>query len=1298
MGDYSRLTDRPEKRYSGVLLQQGRVQLDADWNEQAAIVKRRWQVQALDTFGPCAVPKVTTPDAFAISPILGPPLDLDIGSGRLYLDGLLAEHFSNEELPDGSPVTYLNQPFYPDPPALPNSGNGVAYLDVWEREVTYIEDPNLLEKALGGPDTTTRVQTVWQVKVHSTDGVTPECELDWGSLFPPSAGRLSSRAIAPPASDDPCILSPTGGYRGLENRLYRVEIHQGGNLANARFKWSRDNASVVSAVEDIATTGSQSTLTVSRIGRDPILRFQYDDWVEILDDHRELMNESGEIARVAEIHEAQRQLVLNRAIPTAGQRAFGATPAELRDRHTRVRRWNQQRDAGGTVLSDGLVPIVGGWIPLEDGVEVQFNLSGGEFRAGDYWVFTARAADGSVEELDQAPPRGILHHYCSLATLTGLDGLPEVEDCRPLWPPEGCCCTVSVGDRLRSIGDFADIQDAIDALDEGGMICILPGLYELDQTVDILNRKNLTLSGCGPQTRIIGPDGESVFRIENSERIRLEDLDLTSSAVAGAVLVRDCQQFDLEDCRIVDSNDGKNLRVVDSQAIGVFRCWLETNGEWCQILQARDVNIAHNILRGGLWLQDGSARAVVRENDITNERGVGIALGNVADAIELSPSEAGVTTVHIANNLIHGTANSGISTVANPIGQQLGIGDVEYMAIVGNCIIECVREAPNSFYDDEAVGGIVLREVAQIRIHNNYIAENGAEQQVPACGIFVNDCQGLDIENNTIVDNGSVQAPAQTCIDFASMQPVPGDNPRIERGVEFLVRNFEGNPVGQTRVWNIGGFTGLDCNFRTEIQLPFPVTSVSLTLVHSSSPATVVAINADGSQADTAAMSGLQETLTLTGVAIVQVEITAPQNEAALLQFCFGSEVSAYQAGIAALFVTDSPSRLQQDVRVCIDFASMQPVPGDNPRIERGVEFLVRNFEGNPVGQTRVWNIGGFTGLDCNFRTEIQLPFPVTSVSLTLVHSSSPATVVAINADGSQADTAAMSGLQETLTLTGVAIVQVEITAPQNEAALLQFCFGTGVNAYQAAIPAAQIHDNVVVCPRGQALILFGIGPMSVANNSFTSQGLGDQPNPLFQFGRCVFIANLGFSLDLASIILLLALNAGTSGLDKTRFNDTAFGLAADSLTIPSLDAFRPRLGGQVLFHDNQVTLQIAEQTANLTDLPVTLLSLDDVSLQDNQLLIEIPNGFPFTSAVTAAVTTRASSNRFTELPLRTAFSYTSVGLIFSSATDNQSTHCFLTVGGANAIEGDNQSIADALSPRYCEQLKAQLGVQTTNG
>ena len=125
-GDYTRFTFDPLKRYSGVLMQQGRVQLDSDWNEEIDILKRRLRATALDIFGPVGVPFVTSPAAFAIGLIPGPPADLSIGPGRLYVDGVQIEAFAEENL------TYLNQKFLPAPAPLP-AGDAVVYLDIWDR-------------------------------------------------------------------------------------------------------------------------------------------------------------------------------------------------------------------------------------------------------------------------------------------------------------------------------------------------------------------------------------------------------------------------------------------------------------------------------------------------------------------------------------------------------------------------------------------------------------------------------------------------------------------------------------------------------------------------------------------------------------------------------------------------------------------------------------------------------------------------------------------------------------------------------------------------------------------------------------------------------------------------------------------------------------------------------------------------------------------------------------------------------------------------------------------------------------
>ena len=55
-GDFSRQTFDARKHYSGVLMQQGRVQLDADWNEQGAIDRYRTETEAVDVIGGCGAP------------------------------------------------------------------------------------------------------------------------------------------------------------------------------------------------------------------------------------------------------------------------------------------------------------------------------------------------------------------------------------------------------------------------------------------------------------------------------------------------------------------------------------------------------------------------------------------------------------------------------------------------------------------------------------------------------------------------------------------------------------------------------------------------------------------------------------------------------------------------------------------------------------------------------------------------------------------------------------------------------------------------------------------------------------------------------------------------------------------------------------------------------------------------------------------------------------------------------------------------------------------------------------------
>src|SRR4051812_43360476 len=157
-GDFSRDSFNARKHYAGVLMQQGRVQLDADWNEQHSIVRHRLDVEARDVIGESGAPlhnagfQLTTADGKAVT----------IGAGRYYVGGILCE---NE-----AAIDYAHQPDLPSAPAIAgllqaaHTTVAILYLEAWRRVVTALDDAEIREVALGGPDTTLRSKTVWQVK------------------------------------------------------------------------------------------------------------------------------------------------------------------------------------------------------------------------------------------------------------------------------------------------------------------------------------------------------------------------------------------------------------------------------------------------------------------------------------------------------------------------------------------------------------------------------------------------------------------------------------------------------------------------------------------------------------------------------------------------------------------------------------------------------------------------------------------------------------------------------------------------------------------------------------------------------------------------------------------------------------------------------------------------------------------------------------------------------------------------------------------------------------------------------
>jgi hypothetical protein len=398
-GDFSQIRLSRGKGYTSVLEQQGRVSLDADANEQRFLDEQLRQTETADIIGQAGGPAGDA--GFAIT-VNGDGV-LTIGAGRYYVDGLLVEN--------PVPVPYdsqLSVTSASNSAALfSDLSNGQAvqfYLRAWQRLVTALDDPCLREPALGQADTTARTQVAWQVVTRSSaDHPTQPPGTCCAAMYtdppatPPSTGTLSA-GVGGTSGDCGCGPVATAGYQGIENQLYRIEIHTGGDLTSATFKWSRENGSVVSAV--LSATAGSPTVTLSSMGPDANLGFQAQQWVELTDDTYEFADPPGAPGTLYQV-----QFPPDKDADTLTFYAPVTTPVNTA-LHAKARRWDQAGSAAGPAgipLSSGtVVPLpdsmggaTGMQFDLECGITVTFGP--GSYQPGDYWTFAARTATGTVE-------------------------------------------------------------------------------------------------------------------------------------------------------------------------------------------------------------------------------------------------------------------------------------------------------------------------------------------------------------------------------------------------------------------------------------------------------------------------------------------------------------------------------------------------------------------------------------------------------------------------------------------------------------------------------------------------------------------------------------------------------------------------------------------------------------------------------------------------------------------------------------------------------------------------------------
>jgi Family of unknown function (DUF6519) len=460
-GDFSRDSFNLLQTFSRVLMQQGRVQLDADWNEQADSLLYYLRALASDVIGPMGGRELAFKPDHVLDEKGNPKDDKDftIRAGHYYVDGILSV---NDPVDKQDFITYTQQPYnprpYPDDQDLSKlRGKLLAYLDVWERQVTILEDDSIREVALGagGPDTATRGQIVWQVRVINLDTVvkqvtpdlqkklqaTPVPQLNVNELTgikdaltailqSENRGMLAASTNGTSESlTDHCTVSPTAKFRGEENQLYRVEVHTGGTPVSptpptqgARsgsrrqraqqqgstsdgptFKWSRENGSVVFVVLDntLSLTDKTVTLSLANLGRDDS-RFTLtkNDWVELLTPDSSLRRIPGQMLQVSKVDYTSMQVVLT--LPKGTTELDTTLPPPFL-----LRRWDHHggipEHGGLTIANDGAAKIIEDRpLNLENGIHITFNHTslppdGIAYRTGDYWLIPARTATGMIE-------------------------------------------------------------------------------------------------------------------------------------------------------------------------------------------------------------------------------------------------------------------------------------------------------------------------------------------------------------------------------------------------------------------------------------------------------------------------------------------------------------------------------------------------------------------------------------------------------------------------------------------------------------------------------------------------------------------------------------------------------------------------------------------------------------------------------------------------------------------------------------------------------------------------------------
>jgi hypothetical protein len=534
--------------YTGVVSQQGRVIVDRDFNALQNIIDSRVEADALDIIGPCGTPD----DGFAISliqasppsvlhsPPTGHSLDFLIAPGTMYVGG---QRVVFPPRPAGHPITYsyFDQPDWispTEPASFQFSATELVYLHLWELEVSAVEDPDLLDAALGGVDTTQRLRLLRRVRRRQISSA--DCTAAWQQLTAAwlAGGQFldpQSLALLPQAKlqvsfvqaagfVDPCDPVATGGYLGAENQLIRVQIalSDPSNPASGRVVvWGYDNSSFMYRVAAVKSSGTMLQLTrdppdafhipgtgqVVEILRTAVILETDPDTTDPLHQRsitRCVAEPTGVLAKLARPYgpaqsgDPTNYLVLDQPLPDE----YLSDPNPLF-----VRVWQAELPIGA---AGGTVELVDPATQTTTGIDVTISVPQNEaLWPGSYWLIAVRPSTPQAAYPERLliapqPPDGPRQWACPLAVIDWRRAV--VTDCRCLFDNlveltkrKSGCCTVGVSPEDLSAGrTLQSIIDRAAGLAQNVRVCLGPGVYRLGQTLRLTwIHSGMIIEGCG---------------------------------------------------------------------------------------------------------------------------------------------------------------------------------------------------------------------------------------------------------------------------------------------------------------------------------------------------------------------------------------------------------------------------------------------------------------------------------------------------------------------------------------------------------------------------------------------------------------------------------------------------------------------------------------------------------------------------------------------------------------------------------------------------------------------------------